>query len=49
MLMRELGIKPGPEMGAVLKSVEQAQAAGTICSESEAIAWAKSQHLGQSR
>ncbi len=38
-LMKQLGMKPGPEVGAALKSIEQAQAAGQVRSADEAIAW----------
>lgn len=39
VLMRQLGMKPGPEIGAALRSVERAQAAGKVRSSGEAIAW----------
>lgn len=42
VIMKQLGVRPGPEVGALLKAVEQAQAAGTIDSKEGAIAWAKS-------
>lgn len=41
VIMKQLGVRPGPEVGRLLKAVEQAQATGTIDSEEEAIAWAK--------
>lgn len=39
VLMRQLGMKPGPEIGAALRSVERAQAEGRVRSSGEAIAW----------
>ena len=39
VLIRQLGMKPGPEIGAALKSVERAQAEGKVRSPEEAIAW----------
>jgi tRNA nucleotidyltransferase (CCA-adding enzyme) len=41
VLMKQLGMKPGPELGGALKAVEQAQAAGKVSSAEEAIAWIK--------
>lgn len=40
-LIKRLGMKPGPEMGYLLKEVELAQARGEIGSREEAIAWLK--------
>ncbi len=40
-LIKRLGMKPGPEMGHLLKEVELAQARGEIGSREEAIAWLK--------
>jgi tRNA nucleotidyltransferase (CCA-adding enzyme) len=40
-LVKALKKKPGPEIGAALKAVEQAQAAGEVHSADEAIAWLK--------
>ncbi len=40
-LIKRLGMKPGPEMGHLLKEVELAQARGEIGSQQEAIAWLK--------
>jgi tRNA nucleotidyltransferase (CCA-adding enzyme) len=40
-LIKQLGMQPGPEIGAALKAVEQAQAAGQVRSAEEAIAWLK--------
>lgn len=40
-LMTQLGLKPGPKIGKLIKAVEQAQAEGTIASHEEAIAWVK--------
>ena len=46
-LMKQLGMQPGPEIGAALRSVERAQAAGRVQSEEEAIAWVLKQHSYQ--
>ncbi|MFK8181831.1 MAG: CCA tRNA nucleotidyltransferase [Phormidesmis sp.] len=40
-LIKQLGIKPGPDLGALLSAVEQAQAEGKITSTEEAIAFVK--------
>jgi poly(A) polymerase/tRNA nucleotidyltransferase (CCA-adding enzyme) len=40
-LIRELGIEPGPQVGAVLEAVREAQAAGQVCSREEALALAR--------
>ncbi|MGT2907034.1 CCA tRNA nucleotidyltransferase [Streptococcus dentiloxodontae] len=37
MLIKDLGFKPGPEMGKVLKAVEEAIVLGTLANEREAI------------
>ncbi|MEL6777083.1 MAG: CCA tRNA nucleotidyltransferase [Cyanobacteria bacterium J06597_16] len=42
MLMKQLKLKPGPRMGKLLSAIEQAQAAGTIKTQSDAIAFAQS-------
>ncbi len=39
-LMRELGLRPGPQVGALLETVREAQAAGEIASRAEALALA---------
>ena len=39
VLIKQLGMQPGPEIGAALRSVERAQAAGKVRSQGEAIAW----------
>ena len=44
VLIKQLGMKPGPEIGAALRSVERAQAEGKVRSEEEAIAWLSKQH-----
>ncbi len=41
VLIEQLGIQPGPEIGRLLKAVELAQAAGQIQETEAAIAWAK--------
>ncbi len=41
LLMQQLNIAPGPEMGRLLATVEQAQAEGKIKTQVEAIAWVK--------
>lgn len=41
VLIEQLGIQPGPEIGRLLKAVERAQAAGQIRETQAAIAWAK--------
>lgn len=43
-LIKQLGIQPGPDVGALLSAVEQAQAAGRIRSAEEAIAFVKTLH-----
>ncbi|MEM6450198.1 MAG: CCA tRNA nucleotidyltransferase [Cyanobacteria bacterium P01_D01_bin.105] len=40
-LINQLGIKPGPDLGALLSAVEQAQAEGKVRSEQEAITFVK--------
>ncbi|CAN5846753.1 CCA tRNA nucleotidyltransferase [soil metagenome] len=40
-LIKRLGMKPGPEIGNLLKAVELAQANGEINDQEEAIAWVK--------
>jgi poly(A) polymerase len=40
-LMAELGLSPGPELGAVLEAVREAQAAGEVSSREEAVALAR--------
>jgi poly(A) polymerase/tRNA nucleotidyltransferase (CCA-adding enzyme) len=42
LLMRRLGIKPGPRLGALIEYLMEAQAAGEIKSEEEALALAAS-------
>ncbi len=41
ILIKQLGIPPGPEIGRLLKAVELAQAAGQVQETEAAIAWAK--------
>lgn len=38
-IMKQLDIKPGPELGKLLKAVEQAQAEGQISTRDEALRW----------
>ncbi len=38
-IMRQLNMDPGPELGAVIKAVEKAQANGEISTKAEAISW----------
>lgn len=45
-LMRELGLRPGPQVGAVLEAVREAQGAGEISSREEALELAR-QRLGK--
>lgn len=40
-LMRELGLKPGPQIGRLLEAVREAQAAGEITTRDEALAYAR--------
>jgi hypothetical protein len=40
-MIRELGIEPGPEVGALLEAVREAQAGGEIRSREEALALAR--------
>ena len=40
-LMRELGLKPGPQVGALLEAVREAAAAGDVTTKSDAIALAR--------
>lgn len=40
-LMRELGLKPGPQIGRLLEAVREAQAAGEITTRDEALAHAR--------
>lgn len=40
-LIKQLGIKPGPDLGALLSAVEHAQASGQVQSEEDAIAFVK--------
>jgi putative nucleotidyltransferase with HDIG domain len=40
-LMRELGLKPGPEVGQLLESIRENQAAGKIENRDQALAFAK--------
>ncbi len=44
VLMKQFGIKPGPEVGKWLKAVERSQAEGVVRSTEEAISWLK-EHL----
>ena len=37
MLIKELGMKPGPEMGAILKAVEEAIVLGNLANDKAAI------------
>jgi len=41
VLIKQLGIQPGPNLGALLSAVEHAQAAGKLSSAAEAIAFVK--------
>ncbi len=41
VLMDQLAISPGPDVGKLLKAVENAQAEGIVQTEEEAIAWLK--------
>ena len=43
-LMKKLKLDPGPQLGQLLKAVEQAQAEGTVTDKESAIAFAKSWH-----
>ena len=38
-IMQQLGMKPGPQLGALIKSVEKAQAIGEISTKTQAISW----------
>ncbi len=38
-IMQQLGIKPGPQLGQIIKAVEQAQASGDISTKTQAIEW----------
>ena len=40
-LIKQLGVKPGPDLGGLLSAVEQAQADGRLKSEEDAIAFVK--------
>ncbi|MEZ4663620.1 MAG: HD domain-containing protein [Caldilineaceae bacterium] len=40
LLMRELGLPPGPQLGRLMEQLAEAQAAGEITTPTEAIAWA---------
>ncbi len=44
MLMRSLGIEPGPEVGRLLEALREAQAAGEVGSVEEALALARRLH-----
>jgi hypothetical protein len=44
-LIKQLKIKPGPEVGKWLKAVEMAQAEGKLHSQAEAIAWIQQHSL----
>ncbi|MGB3299217.1 MAG: CCA tRNA nucleotidyltransferase [Phormidesmis sp.] len=44
VLIEQLGMKAGPAIGAALRAVERAQAAGEIGSKEEAIAWILNHH-----
>ncbi|MGB3787486.1 MAG: CCA tRNA nucleotidyltransferase [Phormidesmis sp.] len=44
LLMQQLDISPGPEIGQLLAAVEQAQAEGKIKTQTDAIAWVKKQY-----
>ena len=46
-LIKRLGMKPGPEIGNLLKAVELAQANGEISNQAEAIAWIKQLKLDE--
>ncbi len=41
LLMDQLAISPGPDVGKLMKAVEEAQAAGIVQTEEEAMAWLK--------
>jgi tRNA nucleotidyltransferase (CCA-adding enzyme) len=45
VLIKQLKIKPGPEVGKWLKAVEMAQAEGKLHSQAEAIAWIQQHSL----
>ncbi|HNF59712.1 MAG TPA: CCA tRNA nucleotidyltransferase, partial [Elusimicrobiota bacterium] len=44
VLMKTLGIKPGPEVGRLLDAVREAQAAGQVTGRDEALALARRLH-----
>ncbi|MBE9061779.1 CCA tRNA nucleotidyltransferase [cf. Phormidesmis sp. LEGE 11477] len=46
LLMRQLAIAPGPQIGKLLAAVEQAQAEGKISTQADAIAWIKQHNHG---
>lgn len=46
-IMRQCNLSPGPELGRLLQSIEQEQAAGTLSTPAEAICWIKSQYRSQ--
>lgn len=41
ILMKQIGLTPGPMLGKLLNAIEQAQATGEIQTTADAIAWAK--------
>ena len=41
-----LGLKPGPEFGAILEAVETRQLEGRLRTADEALAWVKREYLG---
>lgn len=47
-LISQLGLTPGPEIGQLLKAVEQAQAQGEVSTQTDAIAWLKRHLASQS-
>jgi hypothetical protein len=49
MLMKELGIKPGPMVGQLLESIRENQAAGKIENREQAISFAREELSGVQR
>lgn len=41
MLIREFGLEPGPEIGAILEGLREAQAAGEVSTQDEALGWVR--------